>query len=157
MNDDSLPHGIYPMLYAFFNARGGLDSAGTLRLVQAFVAHGAHGMAVLGLDTEVNRLADAQRGQLVDWVAEELGMIPASDIFRSVARRGRNARPGAVSRGAAGNRLHHEVARHAAYLRQTHCRDAPGPRRSFRPRAGACTECLRNALRAALRSRTGTA
>ena len=73
MNDDTLPHGIYPMLYAFFNARGGLDRAGTRRQVQAFVANGAHGMAVLGLGTEVNKLADAERRQLVDWVAEELG------------------------------------------------------------------------------------
>ena len=73
MDDDTLPHGIYPMLYAFFNARGGLDRAGTRRQVQAFVANGAHGMAVLGLGTEVNKLADAERRQLVDWVAEELG------------------------------------------------------------------------------------
>lgn len=73
MNDDTLPHGIYPMLYAFFNASGGLDRTGTRRQVQAFVANGAHGMAVLGLGTEVNKLADAERRQLVDWVAEELG------------------------------------------------------------------------------------
>ena len=77
MNDVTMPRGIYPMLYAFFNARGGLDKAATCRQVQAFVANGAHGMAVLGLGTEVNKLTDAERRQLVDWVAEELaGRLP---------------------------------------------------------------------------------
>ena len=52
MNDNDMPHGIYPMLYAFFNAQGGLDRHATRRQVQAFVDNGAHGMAVLGLGTE---------------------------------------------------------------------------------------------------------
>jgi 4-hydroxy-tetrahydrodipicolinate synthase len=77
MNDVAMPRGIYPMLYAFFNARGGLDKAATCRQVQAFIANGAHGMAVLGLGTEVNKLTDGERRQLVDWVAEELaGRLP---------------------------------------------------------------------------------
>jgi 2-keto-3-deoxy-L-arabinonate dehydratase len=72
-----MPHGIYPMLYAFFNAQGGLDKQATRRQVQAFVDNGAHGMAVLGLGTEVNKLSDTERRQLVDWVAEELaGRLP---------------------------------------------------------------------------------
>ena len=73
MNDSDMPHGIYPMLYAFFNAQGNLDRQATRRQVQAFVDNGAHGMAVLGLGTEVNKLSDSERRQLVDWVAEELG------------------------------------------------------------------------------------
>ena len=77
MSDNHMPHGIYPMLYAFFNAQGGLDKRATRRQVQAFVDHGAHGMAVLGLGTEVNKLSDVERRQLVDWVAEELaGRLP---------------------------------------------------------------------------------
>ena len=71
------PHGIYPMLYAFFDKKGGLDRHATRRQVQAFVDNGAHGMAVLGLGTEVNKLSDAERRQLVDWVAEDLaGRLP---------------------------------------------------------------------------------
>ena len=77
MNDNDMPGGIYPMLYAFFTAQGGLDRNATRRQVQAFVDNGAHGMAVLGLGTEVNKLSDAERRQLVDWVAEELaGRLP---------------------------------------------------------------------------------
>ena len=77
MHDDNMPRGIYPMLYAFFNSRGSLDRQATRRQVQAFVGNGAHGMAVLGLGTEVDKLSDAERRQLVDWVAEDLdGRLP---------------------------------------------------------------------------------
>jgi 4-hydroxy-tetrahydrodipicolinate synthase len=41
------------------------------------VDNGAHGMAMLGLGTEVNKLSDAERRQLVEWVAEDLaGRLP---------------------------------------------------------------------------------
>lgn len=71
------PRGIYPMLYAFFDEKGRLDRAATRRQVDAFAANGAHGMAVLGLGTEVGKLSDAERRQLVSWVAEDLaGRLP---------------------------------------------------------------------------------
>jgi 2-keto-3-deoxy-L-arabinonate dehydratase len=77
MDPEATPHGIYPMLYAFFNPQGGLDREATRAQVRACVANGAHGMAVLGLGTEVNKLADGERRQLLDWVAEELaGRLP---------------------------------------------------------------------------------
>jgi len=77
MNPDARPQGIYPMLYAFFDASGKLDKEATRRQVRACVAHGAHGVAVLGLGTEVHKLSDSERRQLVDWVAEELsGRLP---------------------------------------------------------------------------------
>ena len=76
-NPQVTPHGIYPMLYAFFNPKGSLDREATRRQVRACVANGAHGLAVLGLGTEVSKLADSERRQLVDWVAEELaGRLP---------------------------------------------------------------------------------
>lgn len=74
MTDKSeTPRGIYPMLYAFFTRDGKLDRDATRKQVEAFVRNGAHGMAVLGLGTEVNKLTDAERRQLVGWVAEDLG------------------------------------------------------------------------------------
>lgn len=77
MKHDDLPRGIYPMLYAFFDAQGALERHAARRQVQACVNNGAHGVAVLGLGTEVNKLSDAERRQLVDWVAEELdGRLP---------------------------------------------------------------------------------
>ncbi len=77
MNQNDMPRGIYPMLYAFFNRQGGLDRQAARRQVRAIVDNGAHGMAVLGLGTEVNKLSDPERRQLVDWVADELaGRLP---------------------------------------------------------------------------------
>jgi len=60
MNGNQTPRGIYPMLYAFFTSQGKLDREATRKQVQAYVRNGAHGMAVLGLGTEVNKLADAE-------------------------------------------------------------------------------------------------
>lgn len=77
LRDPAAPHGIYPMLYAFFGRDGRLDRQAARRQVQACVDNGAHGVAVLGLGTEVDKLDDAERRQLVDWVAEELaGRLP---------------------------------------------------------------------------------
>lgn len=71
------PAGIYPMLYAFFDAHGALDRDAMRRQVRACVDNGAHGVAVLGLATEVGKLTDNERGALVEWVAEDLaGKLP---------------------------------------------------------------------------------
>ena len=42
-------HGIYPILYAFFDRDGRLDRGIMRAQVEACVRHGAHGLAVLGL------------------------------------------------------------------------------------------------------------
>ncbi len=71
------PAGIYPMLYAFFAADGSLDRNAMRRQVRACVDNGAHGVAVLGLATEVAKLSERERHQLVDWAAEDLaGALP---------------------------------------------------------------------------------
>lgn len=64
--------GIYPMLYAFFDAKGALNRAAFERQVAACLARGAHGIAVLGLATEVSKLSVAERRQAVEWVSESL-------------------------------------------------------------------------------------
>ena len=73
MNPSHRPAGIYPMLYAFFSADGSLDRDAMRRQVHACVENGAHGVAVLGLATEVAKLSEPERFQLVEWVAEVLG------------------------------------------------------------------------------------
>lgn len=72
MHARARPSGIYPMLYAFFDQAGALDRAAIRRQVDACVANGAHGVAVLGLATEVSKLSEDERRTLVDWVAEDL-------------------------------------------------------------------------------------
>lgn len=69
--------GIYPMLYAYFDTAGALDRAAMRRQVEACIAAGVHGIAVLGLATEVGKLSDGERRQLLDWVAEDVdGRVP---------------------------------------------------------------------------------
>src|SRR5215831_14416556 len=70
-------HGIYPMLYAFFNRDGSLDRAAMARQVEACIAAGAHGIAVLGLATEVPKLNVTERRQLMESVAADVrGRVP---------------------------------------------------------------------------------
>jgi 2-keto-3-deoxy-L-arabinonate dehydratase len=73
MTDVERFFGIYPILYAFFGPDGELDRHAMRRQVEACVAGGAHGLAVLGLATEVNKLSHAERHVVLEWVAEDLG------------------------------------------------------------------------------------
>ena len=69
--------GIYPILYAFFDASDRLDRGAMRRQVEACVRHGAHGIAILGLATEVGKLSLAERRQILDWAAEDIaGRLP---------------------------------------------------------------------------------
>jgi 2-keto-3-deoxy-L-arabinonate dehydratase len=65
--------GIYPMMYSFFGRDGSLDRGAMRRQVQACLRGGAHGIAVLGLATEVGKLSAQERRQLVEWVTQDAG------------------------------------------------------------------------------------
>lgn len=71
------PAGIYPILYAFFDADDRLDRAAFRRQVELCVASGAQGIAILGMITEVGFLSPEERRMLVDWAAEDIdGRLP---------------------------------------------------------------------------------
>ena len=77
MPTDNAFAGIYPMLYAFFGRDGELDRGAVERQVEAAIRHGAHGIAVLGLASEVNKLTPIERRTLLEWTAEALdGRLP---------------------------------------------------------------------------------
>lgn len=61
------------MQFAFFTRDGALDRAAMRRQVLACVNAGAHGVAVLGLGTEVSKLTRLERRTLIDWVTEDAG------------------------------------------------------------------------------------
>jgi len=63
-------HGVYPVLYTFFTPNGGLDREAMRRQVEHCVAAGAHGLMVLGLVTEVNKLDVAERLEIVEIVGD---------------------------------------------------------------------------------------
>src|SRR5579872_3659816 len=64
------PSGVYPMLFAPFDGSDRLDRAGLGLQIDAMIAHGVHGIAVLGLASEGNKLSSDERRQLVEWTAE---------------------------------------------------------------------------------------
>jgi 2-keto-3-deoxy-L-arabinonate dehydratase len=69
--------GVYPILYAFFTADGRLDHAAMQAQVAHCIANGAHGIAVLGLVTEVNRMTTAERQEVVEVVGRAIaGRLP---------------------------------------------------------------------------------
>jgi 2-keto-3-deoxy-L-arabinonate dehydratase len=93
--------GVYPMLYAFFDAQGRLDRGAMRAQVEHCIANGAHGIAALGLGTEVSKLEAEERRLVMEWAAEDLagrlplaitvfGATPAEQIafVRAVAERG---------------------------------------------------------------------
>ena len=66
-------HGIYPILYAFFDANGRPQREPIVAQVDAAIRHRAHGVAVLGLATETNKLDTGERRQILEWTAEAVG------------------------------------------------------------------------------------
>ena len=70
-------HGIHAILYALFDGQEKLDRAAMRRQVEICLASGVHGMAALGLATEVAKLSEAERRTIMDWAAEDTaGKVP---------------------------------------------------------------------------------
>ena len=65
--------GVYPMLIPFYTADDRVDHAMWRPQVEAAVRHGCHGVGVMGLGTEVNKLSGAERREVVAATAEALG------------------------------------------------------------------------------------
>jgi 2-keto-3-deoxy-L-arabinonate dehydratase len=65
--------GIYPMLYALFDKNGQLDREGMRRQVKAMLRANVHGLAILGLASEGNKLSSAERQTFMEWAAEDCG------------------------------------------------------------------------------------
>ncbi len=80
--------GIYPILYAFFGQDGRLDREAMRRQAEACVRGGAHGIAALGLATEVSKLTLAERRDVMEWLAADIaGRLPiAITVFGETAR-----------------------------------------------------------------------
>jgi len=69
--------GIYPVLYAFFDEADRLDRDAMRRQVEYCIGAGCHGIAVLGLVTEVHKLSLPERLELVEVVGEAIsGRVP---------------------------------------------------------------------------------
>ena len=70
-------HGIHAILYALYDSDEKLDRDAMRRQVEVCLACGVHGMAALGLATEVSKLSQAERLTVMDWIAEDTaGRVP---------------------------------------------------------------------------------
>jgi 4-hydroxy-tetrahydrodipicolinate synthase len=77
MSDRPRFSGVYPILYTFYDAQGGVDETSMRLQVERCIAAGAHGIAVLGLVTEVHKLDVEERRQVVDVVGAAIaGRVP---------------------------------------------------------------------------------
>ena len=77
MSESMKFRGIYPILYAFFDRQGKLDREAMRLQIRTCLDAGAHGLAMLGLATEVAKLEESERLQIVEWAAEDVsGNVP---------------------------------------------------------------------------------
>ena len=82
-------HGIYPMIYTFFDADGRIDRQAMKRQLAACVAGGVHGVAILGIVTEFNKLDVNERRQVIEWTAEYLaGRLPLAVTINELSVHG---------------------------------------------------------------------
>lgn len=65
--------GVYPMVFALFDAKGNLARDPMRRQIKALLQQKVHGIAILGMATEVNKLSTVERRTLMEWVAEDIG------------------------------------------------------------------------------------
>lgn len=70
MNPPDL-HGIHAILYALFDQDEKLDRAAMRRQLETCIAAGVHGVAALGLATEVAKLSEAERRTVMEWIAQD--------------------------------------------------------------------------------------
>lgn len=69
--DPRKPHGIHAILYALFDRNEELDRKAMRKQTEMCIAAGAHGLAALGLATEVSKLSEHERCQIMDWLGED--------------------------------------------------------------------------------------
>src|SRR5687768_5694758 len=71
--------GIYPMLYTFYDERGGLDRNGLVQQIEACISGGVHGIALLGIVGEYNKLSADEKLTVVSWSIEAVaGRVPVA-------------------------------------------------------------------------------
>ncbi len=78
-------HGIWPILYAYFNVAGELDRESMRLQTQVALRAGAPGIAILGLATEVKKLSIEEKYKVIQWAAQDLdGIAPMAVTLSGV-------------------------------------------------------------------------
>ncbi|MCX7324864.1 MAG: dihydrodipicolinate synthase family protein [Hyphomicrobiales bacterium] len=72
-------HGIYPILYCYFDRDGSIDDGAMTAQIEASLALKPDGLAVLGLATEIMKLTEAEKHHLIDLtLATVAGRVPVA-------------------------------------------------------------------------------
>ena len=81
--------GIYPMLYTFYDEHGALDRAAFVRQIDACIAGGVQGIALLGIVGEYNKLDVREKLQIVEWtMAAVAHRVPVAVTVSEQSTRG---------------------------------------------------------------------
>ncbi|WP_235851137.1 dihydrodipicolinate synthase family protein [Paraburkholderia piptadeniae] len=70
--DSFSPRGIWPVLYAYFDADNALDRCATHTQIDRTIEAGASGIVILGLATEVNRLSLEEKRRFIEWTSAHI-------------------------------------------------------------------------------------
>ncbi|BCF91081.1 dihydrodipicolinate synthase family protein [Paraburkholderia largidicola] len=71
------PRGMWPVLYAYFDANNVLDRRAIDTQIDATIDAGASGIVILGLATEVNRLTLDEKQRFIEWTGAHIaGRVP---------------------------------------------------------------------------------
>ncbi len=82
-------HGIYPMLYTFYDETGALERGAFERQIEACIAGGVHGIALLGIVGEYNKLDVREKMLIVEWTMEAVrGRLPVAVTVSEQSERG---------------------------------------------------------------------
>lgn len=96
-------HGIYPILYAYFDEGGAPLREPIAAQVEAAVRHGSHGIAILGLATETNKLDTRERRTILEWTAQAVdGRLPLAVTVAEPSVHGQTAFVRAAKEAGAG-------------------------------------------------------
>ena len=91
-------HGIHPMLYTCYGADGALDRRAHEQQVEACIAAGVHGLALLGIVGEYNKLDVREKVQIVEWTMEAArGRLPVAVTVSEPSQTGQVAFARAVA------------------------------------------------------------
>ena len=95
--------GVYPILYSLFGADDRLDHVAMRRQVEGCIAAGAHGIAILGIASEMNKLSAAERIEFLEVVADAVAKgvplavtVPEPNVPDQIAFAKRAERAGAA-------------------------------------------------------------
>jgi dihydrodipicolinate synthase/N-acetylneuraminate lyase len=72
-------HGVYPILYCYFDRTGRIDDGAMRAQIEACLALKPHGLAVLGLATEIMKLSEAEKHHLIELTIRTVaGRVPVA-------------------------------------------------------------------------------